>query len=132
MRLALTIAAALAACTPAVVSSSVEAIDDRGDPIARLAIPVQPIGGSTVLAIKIANLGQATASPIALALAGDVASDFTIDGGCAGVALESGMTCALQLTFRAMHEGKLTAALDITTDDLATLELETDVFKPQP
>ena len=132
MRLAPVLTAALAACTPAVTGSSVEVVDAAGRPISSLAVPTEPIGGTTVLTIVIVNVGGAPSPPLALALSGTVAADFTRDAGCAGVALERGMRCQVQLFFQAAHEGKLTASLDITADELTHLELDTDVFKPAP
>lgn len=122
---------ALAACAPDVKGGYVIAVDDNGDPLTRLSVPVSSVGQTRVLEVLISNQSELQAKSISMQITGEAANDFMIDpGGCQGVALGPMEGCRQSLTFNSNTVGKRRAVLAITADDTYSLDLYTDVFKP--
>ena len=122
--------ATLASCDPDVSSSYVVAVDNMGQPITRLSVPLSPVGQIRDLQVTIANASDLQASPIALAFTGEAANDFDIVSGCQGVALGPRQSCVAMITFQSNTVGKRSADLEITSDGTTIVTLLTDVFQP--
>jgi hypothetical protein len=73
-------------------------------------------GGTITATVQVINVGAATASALAVALAGDDAGAFSItSGGCAGMALDSAQSCSIGVRFDPGSVGKKHASLNITS-----------------
>jgi len=77
------------------------------------------VGREATLTVEVSNPGPGATGPIALAIVGDAASDFTLDDAattCAGARLAAATTCAVALRFQPTAAGDRLATLSITAD----------------
>jgi hypothetical protein len=78
-----------------------------------VSFAVQPVGTSATRAIQVRNTGGEPLRVSSVSLGGTDPGDFATDGGCQGVPLDPGASCAIGVTFTPAAAGQRSATLTI-------------------
>ncbi|HWO20484.1 MAG TPA: choice-of-anchor D domain-containing protein [Kofleriaceae bacterium] len=92
--------------------------DDDGGPLTELTLAGTRLGQSAAAVIGVSNTGARATGPLAIAISGAAANDFTLDNErttCAGAALPPGERCEVAVVFRPRAAGERRATLAITS-----------------
>lgn len=92
---------------------------------AQLSFSAQQIGGSgSTLALTVSNTGGLSASNIGFQMTGQSAASFSIGATTCGAILNSGASCAVQVTFKPTIAGANSAALTVSSSTLGVAPVQ--------
>jgi Divergent InlB B-repeat domain len=98
-----------------------------GSPLTELTLADTRLGQSAAAVIGVTNTGARATGPLAVAISGAAANDFTLDNErttCAGAALPPGERCEVAVMFRPREAGERRATLAIASEPGGAAQIE--------